>query len=122
MAVASLKAGRRDRRIAFVRKQAGVDGRGHATVGEAWVIIGTKLWASAYFGSGEEQRDAAQDGGRQKASFDVLNSATTRSLKVTDRLCYPVSDVEPDNWPAWDIRGIAPMGSEGFRITVEATV
>lgn len=119
----SLDSGRRDKRIAFKRKQAGVDGRGHATVGEKWVQVGNKLSASAYFGSGQEQRDSAQDGARQKASFDVLNNATTRSLTVTDRLYYPVSDPDPDRWPAWDIRGKVPLGTnEGFRITVEAAV
>ncbi|MEA3541943.1 MAG: head-tail adaptor protein [Pseudomonadota bacterium] len=115
----SLDSGRRDKRIAFKAKRAGVDGRGHSTVGEAWELLG-KASAAIYFGSGEEQRAAAQDGGVQRASFEVLANSVTRALSVGNRLYYPIRDADPEKWPAWDIRAIAPIGSnEGFRITAE---
>ncbi|MES2175104.1 MAG: head-tail adaptor protein [Pseudomonadota bacterium] len=114
-----LDSGRRNKRIAFKKKVAGVDGRGHATVDEQWEMLG-KASASAYFGSGDEQRASAEDGATQKASFDVLANSVTRQLSVKNRLYYPVSDPDPQNWPAWDIRAIAPLGcNEGFRITAE---
>ena len=115
----SLDSGRRDKRIAFKAKRAGVDGRGHSTVGEAWELLG-KASAAIYFGSGEEQRAAAQDSGVQRASFEVLANSVTRALSVGNRLYYPIRDADPEKWPAWDIRAIAPIGSnEGFRITAE---
>ncbi|WP_169793946.1 phage head completion protein [Sphingobium cupriresistens] len=121
MAIDSLRPSRRDKRIAFKTRQSSVDGRGHSTVGEQWVVLGNKYWASAYFGSGDEQRASAQDGATQKASFDVLSNSVTRLLSVKHRLYYPVSDTDPDKWPAWDIRGIVPLGkNEGFRVTVES--
>lgn len=115
----SLKSGHRNKRIAFKAKRAGLDGRGHATAGEAWDLLG-KAWASTYFGTGEEQRAAAQDNGVQLASFEVLANSVTRALSVGNRLYYPIRDADPEKWPAWDIRAIAPIGSnEGFRITAE---
>ena len=116
----SLDSGRRNKRIAFKKKVAGVDGRGHATVGEQWALLG-KASASIYFGSGDEQRASAEDGATQKASFDVLDNSMTRTLTVQNRLYFPIRGADPEKWPAWDIRAIVPLGTnEGFRITAES--
>jgi len=85
-------------------------------------IIGPGIWTTEYaaifYGSGREQREAAQESGSQAASFEVLSNAKTRAISVTDKVLYPVSDPDPDNWPAWDIQAANDLGfNEGVRIT-----
>lgn len=75
-------------------------------------------FAAIFYGSGREQREAAQESAGQSASFEVLSNAKTRAISVTDRLCYPVTDPNPDNWPVWDIQAANDLGlNEGVRIT-----
>jgi hypothetical protein len=81
---------------------------------ETW----TTEYAAIFFGSGQEQREAAQETAGQTASFEVLSNAKTRAISVTDRLCYPVTDPNPDNWPVWDIQAANDLGlNQGVRIT-----
>lgn len=85
-------------------------------------IIGPGIWTTEYaaifYGNGREQRQAAQEGGSQTASFEVLSNAKTRAISVTDKVLYPLSDPDPEKWPAWDIQAFNELGfNEGVRIT-----
>ncbi|KKW93874.1 phage head completion protein [Sphingobium chungbukense] len=59
-------------------------------------------YAAVFFGTGTEQRDAAQATGTQAASFEVLSNNKTRAIRLTDRIQF--------DGGAWDIRSIAPIG------------
>lgn len=74
--------------------------------------------AAIFYGTGQEQRQAAQESASQTASFEVLSNAKTRAISVTDKLRYPVADPNPDNWPVWDIQSANELGlNEGVHIT-----
>lgn len=109
-------AGRRPHKIVIRRETViGSDGYGQDTVALAtW----TTEWAAIFYGSGREQREAAQENASQTASFEVLSNMKTRAISVTDKLCYPVTDPDPVNWPVWDIQSTNDLGlNEGVRIT-----
>lgn len=117
MAHPRLSAEARDKRIALLRQAADVDSRGHATISPALALLG-KPWACLEFGSGGEQRIAAQDEGRQTVSFNLLRDSVTIALRLTDKIGYPLVGDVPEHWPVWDINAIAELGfNEGFRIT-----
>lgn len=66
-------------------------------------------YAAVYFGSGSEQREAAQIGGAQAATFEVLSNGKTRGIRLTDRIQF--------DGGTWDIRAVAPLGlNEGVKI------
>lgn len=84
-----------------------------------WQIYATE-YARIIWGSGREQREAAQESGSQIASFEVLSNSKTRVLSVADRICYPVTDPDPVKWPAWDIQAVADLGfNDGVRVTAQ---
>jgi hypothetical protein len=75
-------------------------------------------YARIIYGSGREQREAAQEGASQTATFEVLSNAKTRTVSVTDRICYPVGDPDPAKWPVWDVIAAVDLGyNEGVRLT-----
>ncbi|OYW87299.1 MAG: phage head-tail joining protein, partial [Sphingobium sp. 32-64-5] len=61
-----------------------------------------KAYAAIYFGSGSEQREAAQTQAAQAASFVVLSNSKTRDVTVLDRISFAGG--------LWDIRSVAPIG------------
>lgn len=66
-------------------------------------------YAGIYYGTGTEQREAAQTQGAQSASFEVLSNSRTRDVTVLDRISFAGG--------YWDIRSIAPIGfNEGVKI------
>lgn len=68
-----------------------------------------KAWAAIYYGTGSEQRQAAQESAHQAASFEVLANSKTRAVSVTDRIVF---DGE------WDIISVIPIDrNSGIRIT-----
>jgi hypothetical protein len=76
--------------------------------------------AAIIWGSGNEQRKAAQEGGAQIATFEVLSNAKTRDLSVTDRIRYPVSGADASEWPIWDIQAVSDLGlNDGVRVTAQ---
>ena len=77
---------------------------------EAWEEIGEE-YAAVYYGTGGEQREAAQRGGSQAASFEVLSNSLTRALTVADhRIIY--------GGGTWDINAVHDLGMNvGVRIT-----
>lgn len=111
-----MKAGARKWKIIVQRSGAPVDD-GYTTLPGAWGTWTTQR-AAIFYGTGKEQREAAQESGSQAASFEVPSNSKTRAISVTDRLCYPVSDADPANWPVWDITAVNDLGfNEGVRIT-----
>lgn len=112
-----LTASARDKRILIEHPQAAIDGRGHPTKNLEWVEAANP-WANIEYGSGSEQREAAQNSGSQTASFAVLRSSETRVVGIRYRIRYPLSDPDPAKWPAWEISAIAELGfNEGFAFT-----
>lgn len=89
-----------------------------------WTPLGEE-YASISFGTGVERREAAQDNASAPATFSILANQETNRLSVTDRICYPISDPDPEKWPAWDITSIVPAKDnpmKGWDITaVSAT-
>jgi hypothetical protein len=103
-------------KIAIQRPGAPTDD-GYNTIPGAPSTFATE-YARIIWGTGREQREAAQENASQTASFEVLSNVKTRAISVTDKLCYPVSDPVPANWPVWDIQAVADLGfNEGVRVT-----
>ncbi|SEI68331.1 Phage head-tail joining protein [Sphingobium sp. AP50] len=112
-----LTAKARDKRILIETETGGSDGFGHKPINTEWNAVANP-WANIAYGSGSEQREAAQIGGSQTASFAVLNSGETKTVSVRDRIRYPLSDPDPAKWPAWEISAVAELGfNEGFAFT-----
>lgn len=114
---AVLQARKRNLRISIEKKKAGVDGFGQKTVNVDWREE-TRAWAGIAYGGGGEQREAAQQGGSQTATFYVGANEKTRATSVKDRIRYPLSDPDPRKWPTWEIQAKADLGfNEGFAFT-----
>lgn len=104
----SLDSGRRDRLIVIEQKAAQKNDYNEDI--ETWSEA-FKLWASVYFGSGQEQREAAQSQGVQAASFEVLRSTRTRAITISGHR------IRFQDAP-WDIQAIAEIGAnEGLRLS-----
>lgn len=102
-----MNPGARDKQIVIQRATTTTDDYGGEV--STWADYATE-WAAVYYGNGTEQRQAAQEGGSQAASFEVLANPLTRDIKITDRISH--------EGVAWDITAIAPLGfNEGVRIT-----
>jgi head-tail adaptor len=110
-----VRAGARKWKIVVQRKTVTTDDYGGEI--ETWAAYAT-AYAAIFYGSGREQREAAQEVGVQPASFEIPSNSKTRLISVTDRLCYPVSAADPGNWPVWDITAVSDLGfNEDIRIT-----
>lgn len=107
----SLDSGRRDKKIVIERyTETGRDAL-NAPIKE-WTNY-ANVSASVYYGSGSEQREAAQTSASLSASFEVLANSKTRGLLMTDRIRF--------GGLIWDIRSTIPLGhNEGVRITAVA--
>lgn len=104
----SLDAGRRNKRITIEARTVAEDGYGGET--ETWTVF-ARPWASVYYGSGAEQRDAAQQGGSQAASFEVLSNSKTRAVSTVDHRVRLDGGI-------WNITAKQELGAnEGVRIT-----
>ncbi|WP_084514853.1 head-tail adaptor protein [Sphingobium lactosutens] len=76
---------------------------------ETWSLF-TQEFAAVYFGTGREQRAAAQEGGSQAASFEVLSNRKTRTVsRVDHRIVFDNS--------VWDVTGAHDLDNGGRRIT-----
>ncbi|UZW54963.1 head-tail adaptor protein [Sphingobium sp. JS3065] len=73
---------------------------------ETWAPY-CEAYAAVYYGTGAEQRQAAQEGASLPASFEVLANSKTREISVMDRISFN---------GLWDIRSVAPMGRDGIKI------
>lgn len=82
---------------------------GYTTTPGDWALW-CQEYAAVYFGTGTEQRQAAQEQAAQAASFEVLSNAKTRAVSVGDRVVF--------DGGTWDITAHNDLGlNEGVRIT-----
>lgn len=108
MRPSGLRAGRRNKRIVIEARTVAHDGYGGAV--ETWTQF-AHPWAAVYYGSGSEQRAAAQENGSQAASFEVLRNSKTVALSIAEYRILHDGGV-------WDITALVPIGfNEGVRIT-----
>jgi len=82
---------------------------GYTTIPGPWATWCME-YAAIYYGTGTEQRQAAQEQAAQTASFEVLSNAKTRAVSVGDRIVYGGGN--------WDITAHNDLGlNDGVRIT-----
>lgn len=102
-----MKTAPRDRLITIERTGAPTDD-GYTTVPGAWATFTTE-YAAVIYGSGREQREAAQLQASLPASFEVLANSKTLAVTELDRIVF--------DGAAWNI--VAPpsrLGRDGVRI------
>jgi SPP1 family predicted phage head-tail adaptor len=71
-------------------------------------------WARVRFGLAGEQRNAAQEGGLQAATFEVVPTLALLAVTLKDRIQFDGSD--------WDITEVAPLDRNTLRFTATRTV
>lgn len=103
----SLDEGARDKRITIERSTETRNALNEPV--KTWAPY-ARPWASVYYGTGTEQRQAAQTQATQVATFEILSSTKNRSIEVTDRIIF--------DGEIWEIRSIPRIGlNEGIKIT-----
>jgi len=108
-------ASQRTELIVIQRSTASEDESGGQTL--TWADYATRR-ARVRFGTAQEQREAAQEGGVQTASFECVRSATLDAVTLKDRIHY-LGD--PDDGPFWDITEVAPLDRATIRFTATRT-
>lgn len=101
-----MKSGPRDDEIIIERKSVTTDDYGGEV--ETWATYATE-WAQVIYGSGREQREAAQLQGSLPATFEVLANPLTLAVTELDRINF--------DGTIWNI--VAPpsrLGRDGVRI------
>ena len=78
-----------------------------------WETYATRR-ARVRFGTAQEQRQAAQEGGTQSASFECVRSSSLNSVTLKDRISYLGS--------SWDLTEIAPLDTSTIRFTATRTL
>jgi head-tail adaptor len=104
-------ASQRTELIVFERATISEDGYGQAI--ETWATYATRR-ARVRFGTAQEKREAAQEGGVQSATFECERSSTLDSVTLKDRISYLSS--------SWDLTEIAPLDRKTIRFTGTRTV
>lgn len=75
---------------------------------DAWGVLFSRR-ARVRFGTSQEKREAAQEGGAQSASFECQRSAELETVTLKDRISYLGS--------SWDLTEIAPLARKTIRFT-----
>jgi hypothetical protein len=70
--------------------------------------------ARVRFGTAQEKREAAQEGGVQSATFECVRSSTLDAVTLKDRISYLSS--------FWDLTEIAPLDRQTIRFTATRTL
>ena len=70
--------------------------------------------ARVRFGTAQEKREAAQEGGVQSATFECVRSAELDTITLKDRISYLGS--------AWDWTEVAPLDRKTIRFTGTRTL
>lgn len=78
-----------------------------------WATYVTRR-ARVRFGTAQEKREAAQEGGVQSATFECVRSSALNSVTLKDRISYLSS--------TWDITETAPLDSSTIRFTATRNV
>lgn len=104
----ALAAGKRDKRIAIEHRSVVEDDYGAEK--ENWTPY-ARPWASIYYGTGTEQREAAQRGGSQTASFEILSNSINRTISIVDHRIVAEGGI-------WNITAKQDLGrNAGIRLT-----
>ena len=101
----------RDRLITVQAPSAVVDDYGGETLTFANV---EQAWAKVRFGQAQEKREAAQEGGLQSATFEVLPTSALLAVDLTARIQFDGSD--------WDITEKAPLDRQTLRFTATRSI
>ena len=103
-------AGEYDKRIRFERAVASENSFGEDEE-TGWEPLGGAVWAKVSYGTGEDRRDAAQEGASIFATFRVRKSAATAAVTERDRISFG---------RAWEISSIVPWGDRDLEFTAKA--
>ena len=98
-------------RISRRRTRFAEDGYGGET--EAWATYATRR-AYVRYGTAQEKREAAQEGGVQTATFECVRSAVLDAVTLRDRISFMGS--------SWDITETAPLDRKTIRFTATRNV
>lgn len=80
---------------------------------QAWADYATRH-ARVRFGTAQEKREAAQEGGVQTATFECERSTALDGVTLKDRIVYDGSN--------WDITERAPLDLKTIRFTGKRTL
>lgn len=78
-----------------------------------WATYATRR-ARVRFGTAQEKREAAQEGGTQSATFECVRSATLDAVTIKDRISYLGS--------YWDLTEAVPLDRKTTRFTAVRTL
>ena len=103
-----MKTAPRNRLIIIEFRTVAEDGYGGEI--EVWAEY-CRAYAAVYYGSGKEQREAAQVAGSQVASFEILSDSKSRAISVIDhRISF--------DGGTWNITAKQDLGlNDGVRVT-----
>lgn len=96
----------RDRLVTFQRATVTTDDYGDET--ESWTDL-EQGFAKVKFGTAQEKREAAQEGGVQSATFELMPTAALLGVTLRDRIQFDGSD--------WDITERAELDRHTIRFT-----
>lgn len=107
-----MKRGEFDRLVAFNRTTTATNDYGEE------IGTGTELieqgWARVRFGPAGEKREAAQEGGLQAASFELIPTAALRAVDLTNTIEFDGS--------TWDLTEKALLDRNKIRFTATRSV
>lgn len=101
-----MNRGQFDRLITVQRATATVDDYGGETA--TWANV-EEAWARVRFGRADEKRLAAQEGGVQSATFELIPTTALLAVTLKDRILFDGDD--------WDITEAAPLERNLLRFT-----
>jgi head-tail adaptor len=105
------RASLRSELIVFQRATVTEDSSGGEVLN--WTTYATRR-ARVRFGTAQEKREAAQEGGVQTATFECVRSAVLGAVTLKDRIFYLSS--------FWDLTETAPLDRKTIRFTGVRTV
>jgi head-tail adaptor len=97
----------------IVIQRATVTEDGYGGEEESWSTYATRR-ARVRFGTAQEKREAAQEGGTQTATFECVRSAALDAVTLKDRISYLST--------TWDITETAPLDRKTIRFTATRNV
>jgi head-tail adaptor len=106
-------AGQRTELIVFQRATTAENDYGESVPSWPGTEIAQRR-AYVRFGTAQEKREAAQEGGVQTATFECERSPTLETITLKDRISYLGS--------AWDITEAAPLDRKTIRFTATRNV
>lgn len=104
-------ASQRTELIVFERATTAENDYGEAV--ETWAEL-LRRRARVRFGTAQEKREAAQEGGVQTATFECVRSAELDDVTLKDRISFDGS--------TWDITERAPLDRKTIRFTATRNV